>query len=598
MTPVPTVPDPITMHGWIALAITLVTLTLIARGRWSLDLIMAGTIGLLALTGVLAPSDALSGISSPAILTIPLLLIVSQGVIGTGLVQAVGLRVFGRTSSERGALLRMTLPIAGCSAFLNNTPLVAMSIPVANDFCRRSGIRPSSILMPLAFACTLGGMCTLLGTSTNLVVADLWEKSGHKAMHLFDLAPVGIPAAIAGLAFLIIAAPRLLPAARSPGLLETDPRGYSIEMLVEPGSKLVGQSVDEAGLRGLRGLFLAEIEREGEVLASTDSSTRLRGGDRLVFVGVVAKVVELHQIEGLRIATDQVFKLESPTHCRFLVEAIISRASPAVGQSIRSAGFRGRYCAVVLAVSRGGARIEGIKLGDIVLQEGDALLLLTQGNFIDRFHDARDFLLVRRVDDSTPLRRERAWIAGLILLAVVAIATIGPFGFGMFEAALIGTGLMLFTRCTTGPEARKAANPRLVLSLAGAIALGLALEKTGMAERAATAVVTLAGASELGVLIAVFTMTWLLTELLTNGTAAALALPIALAAATQSGIDPQHIALLVMVAASTSFATPFGYQTNLMVQEPGGYRLSDYMRVGIPLACIVGATSITAVYFL
>ena len=232
------------------------------------------------------------------------------------------------------------------------------------------------------------------------------------------------------------------------------------------------------------------------------------------------------------------------------------------------------------------------------MQEGDALLLLTQGNFIDRFHDARDFLLVRRVDDSTPLRRERAWIAGLILLVVVAIATIGPFGFGMFEAALIGTGLMLFTRCTTGPEARKAANPRLVLSLAGAIALGLALEKTGMAERAATAVVTLAGASELGVLIAVFTMTWLLTELLTNGTAAALALPIALAAATQSGIDPQHIALLVMVAASTSFATPFGYQTNLMVQEPGGYRLSDYMRLGIPLACIVGATSITSVYFL
>ncbi len=589
--------DPMSAHAWLALAITLVVLALLARGRWSMDLIMAGAIGLLVLTGVLSPSDALSGLASPAILTIPLLLIVSQGVIGTGLVQAIGARVFGRTGSERQALLRMTLPIAGCSAFLNNTPLVAMSIPIANDFCRRSGLRAGSVLMPLAFACSLGGMCTLLGTSTNLVVADLWTKSGHPPLHLFDVAPIGVPAAIVGLAFLVIAAPRLLPAARSPALLETDPRVYSIEMLVEVGSALVGQSVDEAGLRGLRGLFLAEIERDG-VRLSTDSSTRLAGGDRLVFVGVVAKVVELHQIAGLRIATNQAFKLDSPSHHRFLVEAIVSRASPAVGQSIRSAGFRGRYGAVVLAVSRGGARIEGVKLGDIELQEGDALLLLTHGSFMDRFHDARDFLLVRRVDDSTPLRRERASIAAMVLLFVVAIATIGPFGFGMFEAALMGAGLMLLTRCTTGPEARKAANPRLVLVIAGAVALGLALQQTGIAERAASGIVSLAGSSTLGVLITVFCMTWLLTELLSNATAAALAFPIAIAAAHQVGIDPKHITLLVMVAASASFATPFGYQTNLMVQEPGGYRLGDYMRLGIPLALCVGAVSITAVYLL
>ncbi|MSR41728.1 MAG: SLC13 family permease [Phycisphaerales bacterium] len=589
--------DPISVQGWLALAITLISLTLIVRGRWSLDLVMAGTIGLLVLSGVLSPSDALSGIASPAILTIPLLLIVSQGVIGTGLVQAVGASIFGRTTSERGALLRLTLPLAAGSAFLNNTPLVAMSIPVVHDFCRRTGLRPSRLLMPIAFAASLGGMCTLIGTSTNLVVADMWAKSGHAPLHLFDLAPVGIPAAIAGLVFLILAAPKLLPAARSPGLLETDPRGYSIEMLVEAGSPLVGQSVDEAGLRGLRGLFLAEIERNGVALA-TDSSTRLVGGDRLVFVGVVAKVVELQQIRGLRIATDQVFKLESPSHHRFLVEAIISRASPAVGQSIRSAGFRGRYGAVVLAVSRGGTRIEGMKLGDIELEEGDALLLLTQGNFMDRFHDARDFLLVRKVDDSTPLRRERAWISALVLLFVVAVATIGPFGFGMFEAALMGAGLMLLTRCTTGPEARKAANPRLVLIIAGAVALGLALDQTGIAQRAATSIVALAGDSRLTVLIAVFAMTWMLTEILSNATAAALAIPIALAAATQSGIDPQHMALLVMVAASTSFATPFGYQTNLMVQEPGGYKFGDYMRLGLPLAVVVGTASITAVYFL
>ncbi len=590
-------PTPLTPSGWLALAITILAVALIARGRWSMDLIMAGAIGLLVLTGVLAPSDALSGLASPAILTIPLLLIVSQGVIGTGLVQAIGARIFGRTGSERQALLRMTLPIAGCSAFLNNTPLVAMSIPIANDFCRRSGLRASSVLMPLAFACSLGGMCTLLGTSTNMVVADLWTRSGHAPLHLFDVAPVGIPAALVGLGFLILAGPRLLPAARSPALRETDPRVYSIEMLVEVGSRLVGQSVDDAGLRGLRGLFLAEIERDGTALAA-DSSTRLLGGDRLVFVGVVAKVVELHQIEGLRIATNQIFKLDSPSHHRFLVEAIVSRASPAVGQSIRSAGFRGRYGAVVLAVSRGGARIEGVKLGDIELQEGDALLLLTQGNFMDRFHDARDFLLVRRVDDSTPLRRERASIAAIILLCVIAIATIGPFGFGMFEAALIGAGSMLLTRCTTGPEARKAANPRLVLVIAGAVALGLALQQTGVAAWAANSIISMAGASTLAVLIAVFVMTWVLTELLSNATAAALAFPIALAASTQVGIDPQHMTLLVMVAASSSFATPFGYQTNLMVQEPGGYRMSDYMRLGIPLAVLVGAASITAVYFL
>jgi di/tricarboxylate transporter len=583
----------------IALVCVGITLALLVRGRIANDIVMAGGIGLLVLTGSLTPKDAFSGLASPSIITIALLLVVSQGVIETGLIQWVGPALFGRAKSVAVAQARLMIPVAAISAFINNTPLVAMCIPVVQDFSKRTKIAPGKLFIPLAYAATLGGVCSLIGTSTNLVVNEMWTKSGRESFALFDIAPIGIPVAIVGIAYLLIAGRWLLPESGKVELSTSDPRSYTVEMLVA-GAPIAGKSVEGANLRGLEGLYLAEIARGDEIISPVEPTTMLAAGDRLFFVGDVASVVQLQKLRGLAPATDQVAKLGRDRFRRFLVEAVVSDSSPLLGKTLRESRFRNVYGAVVIAISRNGARIANTKLGTVVLKEGDVLLLETKEAFVNAYGASRDFLLVRRIEDSEPVRHERAPIAGLILLGVILTATFQPFGFEMFHAALAGAGLMIATRCCTGAQARRALNVRLIFVIAGSIALGTALEKSGVAGFFAEKLVAISAGNMLATIAALYLATFILTELLSNATAAALVFPIALNAATAEtgGFDPTFAAIIVMVGASASFATPIGYQTNLMVQGPGGYRFSDYMKIGIPLGLITGTVAVIAIWIM
>jgi di/tricarboxylate transporter len=576
-----------------------VTLFFLVRGRIASDLVMAGGISLLVLTGSLSPKDAFSGLASPSILTIALLLVVSQGVIETGLVQWVGPALFGRAKSVTVAQARLMLPVAAISAFINNTPLVAMCIPVVQDFAKRTKIAPGKLFIPLTYAATLGGVCSLIGTSTNLVVNEMWTKSGRESFHLFDIAPVGIPVALVGIGYILLAGRWLLPETGKLELANTDPRSYTVEMLVS-GAPIAGKSVEAANLRGLEGLYLAEVARGDEIIAPVEPTTLLQANDRLFFVGDVASVVQLQKLRGLSPATNQVKKLGRDRFRQFLVEAVVSDTSPLLGKTLRESRFRNVYGAVVIAIARNGARIENVKLGTVVLKQGDVLLLETKEAFMNAYGSSREFLLVRRIEDSEPVRHERAPIAGLILLGVIVTATFQPFGFEMFHAALLGAGLMIATRCCTGTQARRALNVRLIFVIAGSIALGLALEKSGTAGYFAGKLVALSQGNMLATIAALYFATFVLTELLSNATAAALVFPIALQAATAEtgGFDPKYAAIIVMIGASASFATPIGYQTNLMVQGPGGYRFSDYMKIGIPLGILTGAVAVTAIWLL
>ena len=576
-----------------------VTLFFLVRGRIASDLVMAGGISLLVLTGSLSPKDAFSGLASPSILTIALLLVVSQGVIETGLVQWVGPALFGRAKSVTVAQARLMLPVAAISAFINNTPLVAMCIPVVQDFAKRTKIAPGKLFIPLTYAATLGGVCSLIGTSTNLVVNEMWTKSGRESFHLFDIAPVGIPVALVGIGYILLAGRWLLPETGKFELANTDPRSYTVEMLVS-GAPIAGKSVEAANLRGLEGLYLAEVARGDEIIAPVEPTTLLQANDRLFFVGDVASVVQLQKLRGLSPATNQVKKLGRDRFRQFLVEAVVSDTSPLLGKTLRESRFRNVYGAVVIAIARNGARIENVKLGTVVLKQGDVLLLETKEAFMNAYGSSREFLLVRRIEDSEPVRHERAPIAGLILLGVIVTATFQPFGFEMFHAALLGAGLMIATRCCTGTQARRALNVRLIFVIAGSIALGLALEKSGTAGYFAGKLVALSQGNMLATIAALYFATFVLTELLSNATAAALVFPIALQAATAEtgGFDPKYAAIIVMIGASASFATPIGYQTNLMVQGPGGYRFSDYMKIGIPLGILTGAVAVTAIWLL
>jgi len=588
---------PIDSQAVIALTCVSVTLALLVRGKIASDIVMAGGIGLLVLSGVLEPKEAFSGLASSSIITIALLLIVSQGVIETGLIQWVGPAIFGKTKSVFVGQLRLMIPVAAISAFINNTPLVAMCIPVVHDFARRTRIAPGKLFIPLAYAATLGGVCSLIGTSTNLVVNDMWTKSGHPSFGLFDVAPVGIPVALTGIAYILLAGRWLLPESGRTELASTDPRSYTVEMVVA-GAPIAGKSVEAANLRGLEGLYLAELARGDEILTPVEPETTLLTGDRLFFVGDVNSVVQLQRLRGLEPATDQVAKLGRDRYRRFLVEAVVSDTSPLLGKTIRESRFRNVYGAVVIAISRNGARISNVKLGTVVLREGDVLLLETKEAFLAGFGESRDFLLVRRLEDSAPVQHERAPIAGAILVGVIAIATIRPFGFDMFHAAFAGAALMIATRCCTGAQARRALNARMIFVIAGSIALGLALDKTGVAGFFAEQLIGLSGGHLLATIAALYFATFVLTELLSNATAAALMFPIAIGAAQSAGFDPRYAAIITMIGASASFSTPIGYQTNLMVQAPGGYKFTDFMRIGIPLGILSGIVAVLAIWIL
>jgi di/tricarboxylate transporter len=581
-------------HAPLAILCVLVTLAALVRGRMASDVAMAGGIALLILTGVLTPNEAFAGLASPSIITIALLLVVSQGVIETGLIQWIGSAMLGRGGSVTMAQIRLMAPVAALSAFINNTPLVAMCIPLVEDFSRRTRIAPGKLFIPLAFAATLGGVCTLIGTSTNLVVHEMWLKSGGEPFHLFDLAPIGVPVAIVGMLFIVLAGRWLLPTSGREALATADPRSYSVEMQVV-GAPIAGKTVEGASLRGLEGLYLSEIRRGEEIIAPVEPSTLLAAGDTLIFIGDVRAVVSLQRMRGLAAAADQTSKLVQARHQRFLVEAVVSDSSPLLNRTIREARFRNTYDAVVIAVSRNGARLTDIKIGSIELKAGDVLLLETQESFLSAFGESRDFLLVRRIEDSAPIRHERAPIAAAILAGVVLVASFEPFGFTMLHAALAGACLMLLTRCCTGPQARKALNVRLIFVIAGSLALGAALDKTGVADGLANGLLGISAGSPLLMLAALYLATFVLTELLSNATAAALVFPIAMGAAAAAGVDPKYAAIVVMIGASASFATPIGYQTNLMVQGPGGYRFGDYVKIGLPLGILVGATALAAI---
>ncbi|MGH9321963.1 MAG: SLC13 family permease [Vicinamibacteria bacterium] len=578
--------------AWITSAVLIGIVAILAATNIAADMVMLGGLTLLMTLGILSPREALSGLAEPAMVTVAALFIVAAGIRETGALNLVIERVFGRPRSVFHAQTRMMLPVAGLSAFMNNTPLVAMLLPVVSDWSKKMSISPSKLLMPLSFATILGGLTSKIGTSTNVIVSGLMLAQLGRPMEMFELARVGLPAALAGIAYMLIFSRYLLPE-RKPALnrLE-DPRAYTVEMLVEPASALEGKSIEEAGLRHLSGMYLMEIDRDEQILTAVGPEMKLQGGDRLIFVGVVESVVELQRLRGLKPATNQVFKLDGPPGERCLVEAVVSDTCPAVGKSIRESRFRSIYGAAVIAVARSGERIRK-KIGDIVLTPGDTLLLSTHPSFVENQRNSRDFFLVSSVEGSTPIRHERGFVALGILGAMVL-----GFTFQVrseVTVALVAAALMILSRCCSAAAARRSLDWQVLLVIAASLGLGAAMQKTGAARAIAASVVSTAGEDPTVALTALYGITMLFTEMLSNNTAAVLMFPIALATAESLSLSPMPFVMAITIAASCGFATPIGYQTNLMVYGPGGYRFSDYLRFGGVLNLIVWVVTIVLV---
>lgn len=583
-----------TWEAWATIAVVAVIFYLLASNMASPDVSLGAGAGVLMTLGLFSPNlptarDAASAFGNEALLTIAALFVVATGLTDTGAIHLITDRVFGRPRSEIDAQVRLVFPVAAMSAFANNTPIVAMFMPVVNDWSRRAGIAASKLFIPLSYAAILGGICTLIGTSTNLVVNALMMDAQRSdpampVMTMFTISAVGVPVAVAGLVYLVIAAPRLLPDRRDPAATLEDRREYTVEMHVEPNGPLPGRTIEEAGLRHLPGMFLSAIERDAETIVAVGPEQRLHAGDRLVFVGIVESVADLQRLRGLSPATDQVAKMNSARHERCLVEAVVSPASPVAGQSVRDGRFRTRYDAVVLAVHREGERIAK-KVGDIVLRGGDLLLLETHPRFLKYQRSNRDFMLASPVSDSAPPRRDRAVVALALLAAMVAAATLESFTrVTMLHAAWVTAGAMVLTRCCSVERARASLDLPVLFAIGSALLIGRAMQTSGLASSiAAQMSAVVAPTNPRVMLAAIYLLTLLFTELLANAAAAALVFPIAHAWTAAAGLHFLPFGVSIAIAASAGFASPLGYQTHLMVYGVGGYRFTDFVRIGVPL---------------
>jgi di/tricarboxylate transporter len=573
-------------HAWLTIAIVIATLTLLVRERFSPDFVLLGAVAALIIGGVLTPVQALAGFSNTAVLTVGVLFVVVGALRSTGAIRWVAAWVLGRPRGLFMAQARLIGVSSSLSAFINNTPVVAMLTAAVEEWSRRSRMPVSKLLIPLSYATILGGLCSLIGTSTNLIIAGLMQTHAElPTLQMFDPAWVGVPAAVAGAIYLMTIGRWLLPDRRTALDQAGDTAEYVLEMRVVRRGALVGRSVVEAGLRNLAGLFLVEIQRDDTLLPAVTPETVLQGDDRLVFVGRTDGLRDLRQVSGLRHAVDQVFKVGGDgDEGRHFVEVVLSRLSPVVGRSLRQSRFRDRYQAVVVAINRHGTQLRG-KPGDVVLQAGDTLLLEARPSFIRDFSESRDFMMVNVVDAAPPVKPRRALLAlGILTMMILANALLRV---DIFVSALVAALAMLATGCIGLRAARRSVDFPLIIVIACSFAVGAAIDRTGVADAVATLLMRGAGADPLWTLALVYTMTMLFTELITNNAAAILMFPIGLAAAHQLGVHPMPFVIAVMVAASASFITPIGYQTNMMVYGPGGYRFMDYVRVGTPLSIVV-----------
>lgn len=570
------------LEAWTTIGVTGLVLAALAREKPA-DLVFMAAIILLSLLGIIKPEEAFAGFISSSLLMVAALFVVTAGLRETGVVDAIGLRILGPVSTELGGLLMLALFTILTSAFLNNTPIVAMLIPVVLSWCRKHHVAPSKLLIPLSFLTILGGCCSRIGTSTNLVVDGLMRKNGIPEMGFFEIGQAGIPCAILGTIYMITIGRRLLPERKE--LLEQfgdARREYLVEMLVTPACRLIGQSIEAAGLRRLPGLFLTEVDRRGTVITPVSPDTVLEANDRLVFTGIVSTIVDLKNIPGLEPAAETTDVAAQEQRRRRLCEAVVSRSSPLIGQTVRAAQFRSHYNAAIVAIHRNGVRLT-TKIGDVKLESGDTLLLQTGPNFAQAHRNNPDFYLVSDVEGSQALRHERWWVALTIFGALLVTMFLGKGDTAMLGAFVAG-GLMIFTRCMSASDARQSIEWPVLVAIGASFGLGTALEKSGAALFLSGKLVEFT--QPLGAhatLAAIYLVTMCLNELITNNGAAALAFPFCIKAAELSHCDQRPFVMAVALASSFAFASPVGYQTHMMVFGPGGYRFSDFVKVGVPL---------------
>ncbi|TAJ13177.1 SLC13 family permease [Marinilabiliaceae bacterium JC017] len=542
---------------------------------------------ILGVFGILTPSEILSGFANEQIAVIIMLLLLGDAIRQTSIIEIFFAKIFPRSSSYRGFLVRMMIWVGGLSAFLNNTPLVAVMMPYVHQWSRRNQISASKLLIPLSYAAILGGCVTLIGTSTNLIVNGMVVDQdiipGMKPLDMFDFLWVGFPMLIIGFIYLYFFSYKYLPD-RKTALDDFSfcERKYMVEAEIRKNSHLIGKTLGEADFKNDNGLFLFEVLRGKRLFQILDENFILKEGDMLRFAGDNTNIVSLlSETSGLTLpAVGMMSKLKVSQ----VVEIVISHNSTLISKAVGDIHFRGKYDSALLAIHRNGERIVE-KMEDVKLKAGDVLLLLAGESFSSRVQDEIDFYLISKVKELRKPERYKIWtlLGGTLVAIFLAAIKVAP----LFTGLLVVLTAINVLNVVNAKDLPKSIDYNLAVIIALSLALGTAMMKTGVADMVANLIISVfLPFGRVSLLFGIFLITSVLAAYITNKAAVAIVFPISLTAASNLGLNPTPFALVVSFAAAANFITPIGYQTNLMVYGPGGYNFKDFFKIGFPLTII------------
>lgn len=547
--------------------------------------------------GLISPEEVMETVSNEGVLTLALLFIVVSVIERTNITEIILSKILRKSRSDRGTLLRLSPPLIGLSAFLNNTPLVVMMTTAMQNWCKDRDLHPSKFLLPISYVTIFGGMFTLIGTSTNLIVHGWLIERDFTGFSFFHLVPYIIVGVAIGLVYLILFSDKILPENETTITGKyNEGRKFLYEAIVEEKCALIGKTVTSEEFERLKDLYLLKIIRDDETISPVRLNDVIHEKDTLVFTGTLDSLKSLEQFRNLSIKTDKDLSYDTlQTEDSRLIEGVISHNSSLVHQQIKRTNFRAKYDASIVSVHRKNENINQ-NIGDIRLKVGDVLLLLAGKDFEQHAYQNDDFYALSEIPTSKVLNKKESIISiSAFVLMILSVA----FGFlTMFQAVLFCIGLFMLLRLLDPEQIRQSIPFQVLLLIVASLGIGKVMETSGVAELIANSIIHLVAENfgVIGLLMAIYLITNLLTEVITNTASAVIVLPISVEVASYMGIEPNMIAVIVAVAASASFSTPIGYQTNLIVYGPGGYKFSDYVKLGLPLNIIFLLSVVFSVY--
>lgn len=575
------------LYAWITIVTVLGMFTTLLFTKLRVDAVFLAVIGIFLVTGVLDTKEALSGFSSSSVVVIGVLFVVVAGLTHTGVLQWIVRHLLGEPNSYGKAVVRLMLPVAGLSSFLSNTTVVAMFVGIVKMWSKKLGISPSKLLIPLSYASGMGGVCTLIGTPPNLIISGLYADKTGTAMNVLATTIPGLFCLGVGV-LSVIAMRRLLPDRKAPESAFEATTEYTVELLVPSDNKYIGETLGDAGLFHVKGGSLIEIYHFDGVPLPVTEDEYIMGGDHLVYAGQIDEILELKNSHGLVSADHHVFSMSEVNRNRQLRTAYVNFGSSLIGTTIGGSTFEKENNLTLVAVARRGERIKETPR-QVVLQAGDTLLLECPPRLnvnTNRLTSQLHFFESDQVVDIS----SKTLISAVVMITMVVLSALNVMP--LLHCAFIAAAAMLLLRCCNMEQAMKAINWEILMVFAGSVVIGLAIQKTGIAERLALGILDVCGTNPIVVMTAICLVGTFITEFVSNTAAGAIFFPIMYEAAEKLGYEPYPFLIALMVSVSSSFATPIGSPTHMLVYGPGGYRFSDFMRIGLLMNLIILAANI------